>query len=245
MQPIRGTWVNYQMAIVAVPTLFVALFFGVVQFFAKSCGASGTGAELMAGLAFAVVPHNSLLTSLFGLSFERALEYHKWFAYTSILCMVAHYVACGSDFDGFLLMGVMGGLGIFSIPVFRRHFFELFYRLHWVLFLLAACLLLIHEGGKGSFFGVCVWLADVVYRYGYLAWNKYPRKAMIFSLPANVIRVEVPKVRFPRCCPQLSFLFQIDRGRPVSVNIPGRFSARSGNVAAGDRFPKDAAQRGD
>mmetsp|Transcript_13368 Transcript_13368/g.28394 ORF Transcript_13368/g.28394 Transcript_13368/m.28394 type:complete len:515 (-) Transcript_13368:309-1853(-) len=199
--------------LIGVPTLAFAGIFGALQFVTQGCGASGFGAEMGIAAAFATAPHSSLWTWLFGLSFERAMEYHKWFAMTAILCTVAHAVACGSDFDGFLLLGTMVGLGITSLSPVRRNFFEFFYRTHWVLFLATAALLLLHDGGKAGLIGFPLWAFDVFYRYFYLAWNKYPRKAMVYSLPANVIRMEFPKGNFAYragtyvflCIPELSY----------------------------------------
>mmetsp|Transcript_65269 Transcript_65269/g.147206 ORF Transcript_65269/g.147206 Transcript_65269/m.147206 type:complete len:425 (-) Transcript_65269:99-1373(-) len=84
---------------------------------------------------------------------------------------------------GLLLFALYGPL--------RRRAFELFYRLHWVGFLVVIGAALAHEAGAVSF-GIILWAVDVALRYGYQASCRYPREARIEALEAGVVRVVIP-----------------------------------------------------
>lgn len=50
----------------------------------------GSVAQIPLALTFGTVSHNSIWTFLLGIPFERALSFHKFFAFLSVLCGLWH-----------------------------------------------------------------------------------------------------------------------------------------------------------
>eukprot|EP00854_Cymbomonas_tetramitiformis_P016336 gene16336-19388_t len=87
-------------------------------------------------------------------------------------------------------MGLSSTLAFYKI---RRAAFEVFYKSHILLYLVAMFFALIHHGAKLAIVVAYLWVLDVLYRYGFLALMKYPRSAKAYALPANVVRIEFQK----------------------------------------------------
>eukprot|EP00854_Cymbomonas_tetramitiformis_P019207 gene19207-22961_t len=86
---------------------------------------------------------------------------------------------------------------VLSTNYVRRKFFEVFYKFHWVMFLLVIGLAPLHYRCHIYIYpGVLIWFLDVLYRYFYLAMHRYPKDAIVFALPADVVRLEFPKGKF-------------------------------------------------
>eukprot|EP00301_Raphidiophrys_heterophryoidea_P002083 c10977_g1_i1.p1 GENE.c10977_g1_i1~~c10977_g1_i1.p1 ORF type:complete len:436 (-),score=92.38 c10977_g1_i1:197-1504(-) len=136
--------------------------------------------------------HNSVWSFLFGLPFERALAYHKVFAYMSLPVVVWHAIVSHANASGLLFGLLMVLIFIQSFYMIRRHYFETFYKLHWVLFVLVAVVAVAHGAGL-LLIGAAFWLLDALYRYLFMTMFRLPRKATFQVLPANVVRVTFPK----------------------------------------------------
>jgi hypothetical protein len=66
-------------------------------------------------------------------------------------------------------MGSMLGLiATSALPQIRRHFFNVFYYLHWALFLMSSVAALYHSA-KHVWWGVGIWLFDIAVRYIFMA----------------------------------------------------------------------------
>lgn len=209
----------------------------------KDVGGTGTlpGLTMAALFAFAV-RNNSVLLVVTGLSFERALFYHKLFGIVTIVLSGLHGLAYlladhsvdttnlptdrsgnridsgGKQYDsGQVLTGCvaffsMVALYVLSLNFIRRRYFELFIRLHWVLFIVILAFAVIH-GAAVALIGVVPWLIDLVFRLAYRtrvysqgglgkANSSVQRKGVIArdqisicKLPGNITRIQFPRVR--------------------------------------------------
>ncbi|TYZ67498.1 hypothetical protein PybrP1_004100 [[Pythium] brassicae (nom. inval.)] len=156
---------------------------------------NGAPAQVAMGLAFVLsVRNNSLLLALTGLSFERAILYHKLFGALAFVTSTMHglsyllkhhqvYGPAGvtraftqDDLDDSSSSAAVSGavayfplvaLFLFSFYVLRRRFFDLFLRLHWVFFTAIIVGSLLH-GITLAVVGAGVWGVDAVYRLVYL-----------------------------------------------------------------------------
>lgn len=167
---------------------------------------TGGVAQAVLALTFATVNHNSVWTFLLGIPFERALTYHKLFAFSSVAAGAYHgylssvragggglaWCADGEWVTGFFLLVAMAALLLTSVPPIRRRLFNAFLYTHVLLFVTVVVLSLAHDAG-GVLFGAGLYAADACWRYGYVALNKHPREVQLTCLPANVIRVSFPK----------------------------------------------------
>jgi len=179
----------------------------------------GVAAEIPLVLVYSLGARNSIWTLLLGLPFERAILWHQFFAVTSIALGITH--ACSAwpliDFrlqvSGLVCLASMGALMFMGFAPIRRKYWDLWLRFHWVLFLLVGVAGLLH-GISGILVGGGAWLIDVLFRYGYMAHVKYPKKVGVAALPGNLVRIQFPKGNFDYksgqylilCAPQLSLL---------------------------------------
>ncbi|KAL4092644.1 hypothetical protein PRIC1_011636 [Phytophthora ramorum] len=161
--------------VVAVLVIATAILAGT-----RSVGSSGTLAALGLLLVFFfAIRNNVLLLETTGISFERALFYHKLFAYTTIVLSALHGLAYllahhhGDEQDqgskvatGTLMLVAMLLLFVLSLNVIRRRFFELFMRVHWVLFLVVFIVGMAH-GAAIALIGIVPWIIDLVFRLVY------------------------------------------------------------------------------
>ena len=110
------------------------------------------------------------------------------------------------DLTGIALTAVFVALPLFAFWPIRRHFFEAFYRLHWVLFIAAIVLAVAHEA-SAMLFGVAFWGVDVLIRAVIIFLNKNrERSVLCVRLPANVIRLTFLKRDFEYKSGQYAFL---------------------------------------
>ena len=171
--------------------------------------AEGTGsiAIIPAALAFAFACRNSVWVLFTGLSFERALFWHKLCAYLSILVGAWHgFLSDEWDSSGLVLTGTMAVLCLFSLWFIRRRIFEAFYRFHWILFLVVIGCAFIHGAG-GIAFGAAPWLFDILVRLliSFLN-NKHQRSILAVRLPSNVVRLTFLKRDFKYNSGQYCFM---------------------------------------
>lgn len=141
------------------------------------------------------VRNNSILLTLTGLPFERALLYHKFVGVLAILLSGLHGLAYlledagvlavqrrlrGGDSEpvleqktsGAILFYLLCALWVFSLSPIRRRFYEAFLRLHWLLFIAIVAFAIIHGAG-GVVIGLIPWALDLVFRHGYLVQKHF------------------------------------------------------------------------
>ncbi|KAG6623848.1 Ferric reductase [Phytophthora cinnamomi] len=164
---------------------------------------SGSLPMIMMIVVFALtVRNNSILLTLTGLPFERALLYHKFFGVVAILLTGLHGLAyllenagvavarrhrrlqrgsggsssgpmMSQQFSGAICFYLMLALWVFSLSPIRRRFYEAFLRMHWLLFIGIVVFAVIHGAG-GVVVGLIPWGLDLVFRHGHLV-QKYFR----------------------------------------------------------------------
>lgn len=192
--------------VVTLPVSLVLLAVTALQAKNRDVAGSGTPPTFAMLLVFAfAVRNNSVLLALSGISFERALLYHKISAIVTILLAGLHGLAYllarnqdeegdqgGRAFTGTVAFGAMVLLFVLSLNVIRRKFFELFVRTHWILFLVVIVFAVIH-GAALALVGIVPWLIDMLFRLAYRP-RIYSRgsllngkKAAATDLPTNTV----------------------------------------------------------
>ena len=145
-------------------------------------------------LTFAFATRNSVWSFLFGVSFERTLIWHKWFAFFSVALGAYHgYYSRNGTEDQFVtsvvLCSLMGALLVFSnFPILRK-IFQIFLKLHLLLFIGTIVMAFVYAAGA-VVFCVVLWLIDVSCR-SFVLWRNRPngRSLLALRLPADVVRL--------------------------------------------------------
>ncbi|KAH7487813.1 hypothetical protein KRP22_013496 [Phytophthora ramorum] len=186
----------------------------------------GTGGPPTYGLLVVfvlAVRNNSVLLALTGISYERALFYHKVAVLVTIVLSALHGLAyllarnkgefSGHEdmvFTGTVAFGAMVLMLVLSLGFVRRRFFELFLRAHWVLFIVVLVFAVMH-GASTALVGVIPWAIDMMFRHAYRP-RVYARGSItggnktrigviardqisVSALPGNVVQVQFPRVR--------------------------------------------------
>ena len=145
----------------------------------------GQVANSLGCIVFLLGMRNNLLSVIFGISFERALYWHKVISYVFMLTVSIHAVLMGIDFSGI----VLAALCLFA-PIsylFKNTSFELFYYSHIVKNVLIAIFCVGH--GAPEMTAACgFWGLDLLARYCITT------KAV--TATATVIPGDVVKLRF-------------------------------------------------
>lgn len=124
---------------------------------------------------------------LLNLSFERALFWHKIMAIVFLVTMIIHAASKGANTTGLI---IVCSAGIMSLAYLSKpYFFEVFYYIHLSLLVVCCAACFVH-GARLVFYGLLVWIADLVLRYGIFARRITARA---FVLPGNVVRLEFPR----------------------------------------------------
>ncbi|MEW5314504.1 MAG: hypothetical protein WDW38_005999 [Sanguina aurantia] len=178
----------------------------------SSSSVAGQVTSIAGALTLALATRNSVWSFLLGLPFDRALAWHGLFAYITASIGLLHGlkswlggrvrlpVTDEMFVSGWTTLGSMILLvSIASFPQLRRWSFDLFYRSHVILFLVAVGGAVIHGstymavgGGLGA------------------GCFKNPHEAEVVALPGGVVRVAWPK----------SKAFQYAGGQFVFLCIP-------------------------
>ena len=135
---------------------------------------------------------NNVATLYFGISFERALFWHKVTAILVLILSAIHTVI-GQNGErdkvvtGYILIGLMIVTSI--AYTLKRFIFEFFYFIHFGLFGVIIVLSFIHGASAIAIAGL-VWIADLAVRYYFCGLTV---NAEIVALPADVIRIRFKK----------------------------------------------------
>jgi len=213
---IRWIWVQvflkrviFDICVGEIIMFIVALAIAAAPAGATCCDEESTGsaATIPLLLTFALASRNSIVTFIFGVPFERALKWHKWMALFSVASGVYHGIVSNeANASGIVLVSLMGALLIFSFFPIRRWVFEIFLKLHWVLFIGVVVAAFIHEAGVTAV-GAGIWLFDILCRCIVL-WRNRQNSAtvMMTRLPADVIRLSFKKGNFRYMAGQYVFI---------------------------------------
>ncbi|MEW5297176.1 MAG: hypothetical protein WDW36_000401 [Sanguina aurantia] len=166
---------------------------------------TGQVTSIAGALTLALATRNSVWSFLLGLPFDRALAWHGLFAYITASIGLLHGlkswlggrvrlpVTDEMFVSGWTTLGSMILLvSIAAFPQLRRWSFDLFYRSHVFLFLVAVGGAVIH-GSTYMAIGGAAWGLDVLIRMLYMAGLKNPHEAEVVALPGGVVRVAWPK----------------------------------------------------
>ncbi|POM64637.1 Hypothetical protein PHPALM_19815 [Phytophthora palmivora] len=165
--------------VLTIPVILILVVVSAVQATNGNVKGSGTPPSIGLGLVFVfVVRNNSLLVALTGISFERALFYHKCFAFVTIILTGLHGLAyalkrndgilpqspkVASGMIAFIAMVV---LYLLSLECIRRRFHEFFVRTHWILFIVILVAAVLH-GSIIALVGILPWEIDLIFRLVY------------------------------------------------------------------------------
>lgn len=212
----------------------------------KDVGGTGSLPALAMAFVFVfAVRNNSVLLAATGISYERALFYHKVSAVVTILLSGLHGLAYllstsdGDEYDsGTVLTGcvaffAMVALYILALNFIRRRFFELFLRFHWVLFIVILFFSVIH-GAAVALIGAIPWLIDVVFRMAYrprvyakgglLAEKKAANEDAQPSRMGVIAREQVTVQKLPGDITKIQFpRFRTDTGKAFKYS-PGQYA---------------------
>eukprot|EP00586_Coscinodiscus_wailesii_P022512 CAMPEP_0172518594 /NCGR_PEP_ID=MMETSP1066-20121228/290913_1 /TAXON_ID=671091 /ORGANISM="Coscinodiscus wailesii, Strain CCMP2513" /LENGTH=1241 /DNA_ID=CAMNT_0013301019 /DNA_START=249 /DNA_END=3975 /DNA_ORIENTATION=- len=202
---------------------FAFFIMGLVTSFANpSVALSGEYARLPLIFAYLTANHNSLVTLLVGIPFERAIRYHKIAGRLAFVNGIFHTVVAfappraeesGSvhtrigaspNFGLFLFDGSVnaGGSMLFilcfmmtltSIPYIRHRIFEFFYYLHVLFALVMTGCAFYHSGVLVPILVSLLWGGDLIIRKLIMAGYRYPHEANIKNLTRDVIELSIPK----------------------------------------------------
>jgi len=163
--------------------------------------------------AFVFCQRNSLFTLLLGVPFDRSIFYHKLAGRVAGVTGALHTVAffidptfqdaqrndmlagvfTGQVISGSVLMLLIAGITVSSLPRFRRQLFELFYYAHVVFTVGMVVCAFFHSGKLVPIIALLTWGADLFIRYIVMARTRYPRNAFLNKISDTVVEVSFPK----------------------------------------------------
>ena len=195
---------------------FIAIFVRglVTSFIHPSVSKSGAVARLPLVICFLTANHNSILTLLLGIPFERLIKYHKISGYLSFLngifhtyvAWIAHKQKIGDNrevlkfasndqvnMSGTLLLCVIFSMILTASPYVRRKAFEVFYYFHIIFAMAMMGCAFYHSGVLVPVLASVLWGGDLIIRKLYMARFRYPREASIIQLTDTVVELRIPK----------------------------------------------------
>ncbi|KAL4166232.1 hypothetical protein KRP22_013497 [Phytophthora ramorum] len=242
--------------VLTLPVSLVLIAVTAVQAKDRNVAGTGTPPTIAMLLVFAfAVRNNSVLLALTGLSFERALLYHKIAAMATIILTALHGLAYllarnqGEEedegdkaFTGIVAFGAMLLLFVLSLGFIRRTFFELFVRVHWILFIVVIVFAVMH-GAALALVGVVPWLLDMLFRLAYrpriyASGSLFNKKVTSSDLPANVVTSkhmgviardqisvsarpgDIVQIQFPRVRKDTGEEFRYEAGQYALLCVP-------------------------
>ncbi|ETI54172.1 hypothetical protein F443_02981 [Phytophthora nicotianae P1569] len=189
-----------------------------------------------------VVRNNSLLLTLTGIPFERALFYHKLFAYATIILTALHafsYRLSNDDGEeeykdskvitGAIAFVAMIFMYLLSLNKIRRRFFEFFLRVHWVLFIVVIVAAVAH-GAFFALFGILPWFIDMLYRLIFRARTYNRGSSNTDKVSAGIVAREqvtvhalsgdITRIQFPRVRKDTGEALEYEAGQYAFICIP-------------------------
>lgn len=191
---------------------------GLYSFVWPSVSVSGHASRTPLLFAFISAMHNSVLTLILGLPFERAIRYHKLSARIAYINGLLHtYVALRYPEDssktpassnlavfltsndvnlgGTVLVVCMTCIILTALPMVRRRVFELFYFTHQVLCIGMATGAFFHTGILVPLLAGTAWGVDILIRKVLMARRWYPQEADISVVSNTVVEISFPKTK--------------------------------------------------
>lgn len=182
-----------------------AVELGIIIFvstFAISGAGSGKYNDIMSALLVLLSMRFNVLTAVFGISFERALFWHKFVALVAIGCIGVHMKDKGNNNSGIAIIVLMAiACGSYLV---KPYLFELFHFAHILCYVLTIPYALKH-GAKYFPYAVIFWAADLFLRYIV--------SQRVIRMDAEVVAGDVVRLSFPK-------RFEYDAGQYCFLLIP-------------------------
>lgn len=194
---------------------FLAIFLGILYTAVyPSVSVTGKVARYALIAAFVLAQRNSLVTLLVGMPVDRILFYHKLSGKLAGAIGLLHTLAFFVDptfrrihqadrfggawtgqvnTAGSVMMLMVVGIVISSLPSVRVRFFEIFYYLHLTFATGLVAGAFFHTGKLVPILALVTWGVDLFIRKALMAWTRYPKQATIKILSSTVIEVSFPK----------------------------------------------------
>lgn len=134
---------------------------------------------------------NNLLQVIFGISYERALHWHRVMGCCT-LAMIIFHALCGFSFSGFMICFAVGAmlLTYFIKNVNTPRAFEIFYYTHLASVMVIIVFGLMHHSAMWFSLSGFLWMLDVIAR-SFITGKTL--KATATSLPGDIIRLTFDK----------------------------------------------------
>lgn len=165
--------------------------FGItIKFSLKTSSSAGYVADYLGGVLVLCGMRNNVLTVLFGVSFERALYFHKFVALAMVAAMTIHGIGEGLNDTGLALIILICTTVLIYVAKITNLSFELFYYIHVLCYLAIIPVAFLHSA---TFFPIAgaVWACDLLLRY-LITLKKVTAEATV--LPGNVVKIQFPKM---------------------------------------------------
>ena len=104
-----------------------------------------------------------MLSLVFGLSIERAVLWHQYLAWATLAAGINHMINSDDSGSGYIMLGIIAAFIVFSLKPIRRHFWECFMKVHWILIIALLALSIIH-GVIIGVIGVAYYFLDLCFR---------------------------------------------------------------------------------
>ncbi|KAF0852443.1 mitochondrial ferric-chelate reductase [Andalucia godoyi] len=145
--------------------MFLLAFIGVelalcAQSLRRGDGGRSTGGPIQWNMAFLLIPVTkrvSPLLVILNVPFERAIKFHRWISYATVILTVIHFffLVFGNDMNqfsnvaGLIAMTAFLMLFLTSLAWIRRNLYEGFMKSHYVLAPIAYIFAILHEDAGG------------------------------------------------------------------------------------------------
>ncbi|KAJ5705861.1 hypothetical protein N7536_001550 [Penicillium majusculum] len=157
---------------------------------------------------------NTPVAPLTATSYEKLRPLHKVAGYTCIFTSVIHatvYLSAWSqsgslskmeevdNFAGAIAGFAMVIIGFSTITYFMRGYYEFFYMLHIIMFILIMITVGMHRPKFSThsviivIFTACLWVMDRIIRSAKILWNFFGNSLTVTALPNNAIRVKLSR----------------------------------------------------
>lgn len=195
--------------------LFLEATFLIFLIITQNLDSQNAG-QLTADVACAMIVfalRNNILTVVFGISFERALFWHKAAARLTIAMGVIHAIInyktdTVEEFQNYktgltlLILIITASLSYFLL---KKKNFEIFYYFHILLYFVIVVIAAIH-GASTLSFSMILWVVDIITRY-YFTLNKV--QADVTVLSNDIIKISFKKS------------FDYSSGQYCFISVPG------------------------
>jgi len=200
-----------------------------------SAGGEGSGsvASILGAVLIVCGLRYNVLGFFAGISFERALFWHKGLAVATLLVSLYHGIATGfGNTSGLLLFVFMVLVSV--LYAVKTYLFEVFYYAHIILNAAMIFFAMTHGAGTMALGGF-VWLGDLLFRY-LLSTSRV--EAVLEVLPADVVRISFPKGSFRYNAGQYCFVMIPELSMlEFHVSTLVRFLSNIGNFLVSVRYP--------